>query len=112
MTDILRDHLAGRRRCRESKLHTPGESDILNLAIMVAVLIVVLLLWSPKVQRFTVWRAMTTPLASIIGSGFFVLGPILDAAYGKYAPLAMAALCLGAYLYGGAIRSTTSEVPE
>ena len=47
---------------------------------------------------------MTTPLASIIGSGFLVLGPILDAQYGKYAPLVMAALCVGAYLYGAAIR--------
>jgi len=47
---------------------------------------------------------MTTPLASIIGSGFLVLGPILDAAYGKYAPLVMALLCVGAYLYGAAIR--------
>jgi len=47
---------------------------------------------------------MTTPLASIIGSGFLVLGPILTSSYGKYAPLVMAALCLGAYLYGAAIR--------
>ncbi len=47
---------------------------------------------------------MTTPLASIIGSGFLVLGPILNASYGKYAPLAMAALCIGAYLFGSAIR--------
>ena len=47
---------------------------------------------------------MATPLASIIGSGFLVLGPILNASYGKYAPLVMMVLCLGAYLFGSAIR--------
>ena len=77
---------------------------LLNLAIILTVLITALLLWSPKIQRSVTWRAMTTPLASIIGSGFLVLGPILDAAYGKYAPLVMALLCVGAYLYGAAIR--------
>jgi len=53
---------------------------------------------------------MTTPLASIIGSGFLVLGPVLDNAYGKYAPLVMAALCLGAYLYGWAIRHNIADI--
>lgn len=47
---------------------------------------------------------MITPLASIIGSGFLVLGPILDASYGKYAPLVLLALCGAAYLFGHAIR--------
>ena len=76
----------------------------LNIAIILAVLVTALFLWMPKLHRSLTWQAMTTPLASIIGSGFLVLGPILDAAYGKYAPLIMAALCLGAYLYGAAIR--------
>lgn len=77
---------------------------ILNVAIVAIVLAVVLFLWSPMLKRSVTWRAMTTPIASIIGSGFLVLGPILDSAYGKYAPLVMAALCLGAYAYGAAIR--------
>ena len=47
---------------------------------------------------------MITPLASIIGSGFLVLGPILNASYGKYAPLVLLALCGAAYLFGHAIR--------
>ena len=53
---------------------------------------------------------MITPLASIIGSGFLVLGPILDAAYGKYAPLVMAALCACAYLFGSAIRFNIATI--
>lgn len=77
---------------------------ILNIGILAAVLLTALLLWLPNVRTRPTWRAMITPLASIIGSGFLVLGPILDEAYGEYAPLVMAALCLGAYLYGSAIR--------
>ena len=77
---------------------------LLNAAIIMTVLAVALLLWSARVRRSTTWRAMTTPLASIIGSGFLVLGPILDSQYGMYAPLIMGALCLGAYLFGAAIR--------
>jgi len=53
---------------------------------------------------------MITPLASIIGSGFLVLGPILDASYGKYAPLALLALCAVAYLFGHAIRYNIAAI--
>lgn len=81
-----------------------GRRMILNLAILFTVLVTALLLWSVKLRRSVNWQAMTTPLASIIGSGFLVLGPILDSEYGQYAPLVMAALCLGAYLFGAAIR--------
>lgn len=53
---------------------------------------------------------MTPPLASIIGSEFLVLGPILDAAYGKYAPLVMSALCLPTYGFGSAIRLNIATI--
>jgi len=59
---------------------------------------------SPMLRRRTFWRAMVTPLASIIGSGFLVLGPILNQSLGVYAPGAMVLLALVAYLFGGAIR--------
>lgn len=83
---------------------------VLNSVILLVVVATLLLLWSPKLQKVLTWRAMTTPLASIIGSGFLVLGPILTSSYGKYAPLVMAALCLGAYLYGAAIRYNISAI--
>lgn len=51
------------------------------------------------------WRAAITPLASIIGSGFLVLGPILDSVYGWLAPALMASLCLVAWAFGAAIRA-------
>jgi len=76
----------------------------LSVFIIATTLVVMFVLWSRKVQGSITWRAMTTPLASIIGSGFLVLGPILDHAYGKYAPLVMLGLCIGAYLFGSAIR--------
>lgn len=85
---------------------------ILNFTVILAVLVTALFLWMPRLHRSLTWQAMTTPLASIIGSGFLVLGPILDAAYGKYAPLIMAALCLGAYLYGAAIRYNMREIEK
>ena len=77
---------------------------ILNGTILGVVVVTIIVLLLPKVADSIRWRAMVTPLASIIGSGFLVLGPILDASYGKYAPLVMAVLCLGAYLFGSAIR--------
>ncbi|MEZ5779115.1 MAG: hypothetical protein R3E44_12220 [Paracoccaceae bacterium] len=63
-----------------------------------------LLLW-PRISGARLWRAAITPLASIIGSGFLVLGPVLEHSYGLYAPLVMALLCLGAYAFGHAIRT-------
>jgi len=85
---------------------------ITNAAILMAVVAVGLLLWAPKVHGSANWRAMTTPLASIIGSGFLVLGPILENSYGKFAPLVMAALCLGAYMFGTAIRHNIHTIND
>lgn len=82
---------------------------ILNFTIIFAVVAIGLVLFSPGVVRLPAWRATITPLASIIGSGFLVLGPILDYSYGKFAPLVMAGLCLAAYLYGSAIRYNITE---
>ena len=76
----------------------------INLAIIASVLIAAVILWSKTLRRSITWQAMTTPLASIIGSGFLVLWPILVPEYGVYAPLVMALLCVGAYLFGAAIR--------
>ena len=74
------------------------------LAIRASVLIAALVLCSKTLRGSVTWQTMTTPLASIIGSGFLVLGPILDSEYGVYVPLVMTLLCAGAYLFGAAIR--------
>lgn len=75
-----------------------------NAFILIATVAIAGLLLHPRVSGAKLWRASTTPLASIIGSGFLVLGPILNASYGAFALLVMAGLCLGAYAFGSAIR--------
>ena len=63
-----------------------------------------MVLLRPRVMRAPTWRATITPLASIIGSGFLVAGPILAHSTGNLAWVAMAGLCAVAYLFGAAIR--------
>ncbi len=49
-------------------------------------------------------HARSTPLASIFGSGFLVIVPILNAAVGPYSVVAMACVCALAYAMGSVIR--------
>lgn len=83
---------------------------MLNAFILATVVAAALLLLHPRIANARDWRATITPLASIIGSGFLVLGPILDASYGLFAPLVMAALCLVAFLFGAAIRFNIAAI--
>lgn len=76
----------------------------MNFAIFVGLALTSALLLWPRLSEARLWRAATTPLASIIGSGFLVLGPILHASFGQYAPVAMALLAGLAYAFGAAIR--------
>jgi len=69
-----------------------------------------LIFFQPRLMRQSAWRATVTPLASIIGSGFLVAGPILAHAAGNEALLAMAALCALAYLFGAAIRDNIRHI--
>jgi len=77
---------------------------MLNAAILVVVVATGALLLAPRVATNELWRANITPLASIIGSGFLVLGPILEVSFGWAAPLVMLSLVVLAYLFGSAIR--------
>ena len=58
----------------------------------------------PRVRHSRDWRATVTPLASIIGSGFLVLAPLLVREFGQRAVWVMAGLCGVSYLIGSAIR--------
>lgn len=49
-------------------------------------------------------HARATPLASIFGSGFLVIVPILNGAVGPYSLVAMAVVCALAYAMGSVIR--------
>jgi hypothetical protein len=76
---------------------------ILGCSIAIAVL-VILLLSITRFSRSPTWRATVAPLASIIGSGFLVSGPLLAKEFGGLALPAMALLLLLAYLVGAVIR--------
>ncbi|PKR58959.1 hypothetical protein [Thalassospira lohafexi] len=76
-----------------------------DLIIALTTLAVGVVLVLPRIAHFTLWRAVVTPLASIIGSGFLLLGPVLSHAFGGFAPWVMGGLCVVAYMFGGVIRS-------
>ncbi|WP_417245934.1 hypothetical protein [Celeribacter sp.] len=81
-----------------------------NTVIIAATLAVAALLMWPRLARAKLWRATVTPLASIIGSGFLVLGPILAESYGAWTPLAMALLCALSYAIGMAVRFNITAI--
>jgi len=80
-----------------------------TIILTIAALTAALMAW-PRLSRSTGWRAMITPLASIIGSGFLVLGPILNDSFGMFAPLMLLVLCGVAYLFGHAIRFNIATI--
>jgi len=54
--------------------------------------------------------ASVTPLASIFGSGFLIIVPILERALGSMAAVGMAAVCAVAWMVGAAIRHNVAVV--
>lgn len=75
-----------------------------NMVLVGAALLLACVFFQPRLMAAPGWRATVTPLASIIGSGFLVAGPILAHAVGPLAWLAMLALCGLSYWFGAAIR--------
>jgi len=84
---------------------------IVAIALVVA-LIVTLALTFGKFARSDGWRATVTPLASIIGSGFLICGPLLAREFGSAAILAMATLLAIAYAAGWVIRFNIVHVED
>ncbi len=74
------------------------------LIVLVAVGVTLVLAFHPRLSRSSFWRATVTPLASIMGSGFLVVAPLLHATVGRYAVPAMGVLLIVAYAVGGVIR--------
>ncbi|MEO7999223.1 MAG: hypothetical protein ABI852_17360, partial [Gemmatimonadaceae bacterium] len=74
---------------------------------LVAVTMTALVLLTLSFSRFArsaTWRATVTPLASIIGSGFLICGPLLAREFGSAAIFAMALLLALAYAVGAVVR--------
>ncbi len=59
---------------------------------------------APKVRENPWWQATVTPLASIIGSGFLVIAPLLAAVAGSLAVAAMLIIVVLAFAIGHVIR--------
>lgn len=81
--------------------------DIMLVLVSLGLMAVML---RPRLLAMPMWRATVTPLASTIGSGFLVMGPILAHAAGRRAWLAMLVLCGVAYLFGEAVRYNIAYV--
>lgn len=81
-----------------------------SVILAVVALGAAVLLLQPRLSKLSDWRATVTPLASIIGSGFLVAAPILSEAAGRWAFVAMAALCGAGFLFGAAVRFNIAEV--
>jgi hypothetical protein len=78
-----------------------GMFDIILVAIAALFTALALL---PRIRENQWWNATVTPLASIIGSGFLVIAPLLAAVAGSYALAAMLLIVALAYGVGHAIR--------
>ncbi len=75
-----------------------------NAVIIAGCVLAGILLASRQVAENRLWRATITPLASIIGSGFLILAPVLQSSYGVWGPAVMAALVATAWMFGAAVR--------
>lgn len=75
-----------------------------TIAVLLTTVLVLAALLLPALRRSRGWRATVTPLASIIGSGFLVVAPLLTSSFGNYAVIAMLAIVVTAYGLGDAMR--------
>ncbi len=75
-----------------------------NFVLPAIALVIVFGLLRPALKRARFWRATITPLASIIGSGFLVIAPLLASLAGGNALFAMMAIVGVAYMIGEVIR--------
>ena len=82
--------------CCRRPISSPSTSapimHAIDFALPIIALAVATLLLLPAIKENTIWRASVTPLASIIGSGFLVIAPLLVLVVGRAAPWAMVAI--------------------
>ena len=77
---------------------------ITNSIALATSLLVAIVLFLPRLRQSVQWRATVTPLASIIGSGFLIIAPLLHSVMGKWALLGIILLSILAYTLGSVIR--------
>ncbi len=80
------------------------EVSLNNVVVVISTTLLMFFLFHERIRNSSTWRATVTPLASIIGSGFFVSAPLLFLSTGYYASLVMLAIILVAYALGWGMR--------
>jgi len=75
-----------------------------NAVVLAVTAGVFIYLWSPRIRNSRLWMATATPLASIIGSGFLVVAPLLAYTVGNWSLPTMLGIVALAYAVGGAVR--------
>ena len=80
-----------------------------TFAVCSAIVLAACGLATRRVRNSEAWRATVTPLASIIGSGFLVLAPLLSATVGSWAPVAMIGIVGLAYAIGATLRFNIAQ---
>ncbi len=83
-----------------------------DMLVAASGLLALVFLFRSRLLRSDAARATVTPLASIIGSGFLILAPILVREFGGNAVIVMAGLCLTSYAMGWAIRSNIDIIGD
>lgn len=82
---------------------------ILAVALAIGAIVWAILTFS-RLRHSQNWLATVTPLASIIGSGFLICGPLLAREFGALAAPAMIVLLLFAYAVGAVVRLNIATV--
>ena len=75
-----------------------------NATAVALALGVTLALLLPRIRTAPLWQATVTPLASIIGSGFLIIAPLLHGITGRWSLLVIAVLCVLSFAIGAVLR--------
>ncbi len=90
------------RRFRMEALAYPHMTN--SMIIVFFTITFILLSFSKFIRLSPIWKATVTPLASIIGSGFLIVTPLLVLLVGQYAIFAIIGMVLLGYLIGYVMR--------
>ncbi len=74
-----------------------------GLLVIISVIVAAIML-RPAVRDAAFWRATVTPLASIIGSGFLVVAPMLSSIAGTWSVVCILGIVLLSFWIGDALR--------
>lgn len=77
---------------------------LINIVTSVVALSLLKIFFSKTLRSSDYWRATVSPLASIIGSGFLVVAPLLWILAGNSAPYVLLMVVLVGYAMGSVIR--------